>query len=49
MTTMHLTDRAQPWVEVTERSDGHVLPFLTGVLLFAVTAVVSIVISGLPH
>lgn len=49
MTTMPLTDRAQPWVEVTERSDGHFLPFLTGVLLFAVTAVVSIVMSGLPY
>ncbi len=49
MTTMQLTDRAQPWVEVTERSDGHFLPFLTGVLLFVVAAVVSIVITGLPH
>ena len=49
MTTMQRTDRAQPWVEVTERSDGHFLPFLTGVLLFVVAAVVSIVITGLPH
>lgn len=49
MTTMQLTSGAQPWVEVTERSDGHVLPFLTGMLLFAVTVIVSIAITGFPY
>jgi len=49
MTTMQMTSENRPWVQVTERSDGHVGPFLTGVLLFVVTAIVSIVISGLPH
>ena len=49
MSTDHVTGHAHPWVEVTERSDGHVMPFVTGVLLFAVVAIVSILLSGLPQ
>lgn len=49
MSTDHVTDHTHPWVEVTEPSDGHVMPFVTGVLLFAVAAIVSILLSGLPQ
>lgn len=49
MTTTHMTSDARPWIEVTERSDGHFLPFVTGVLLFAVSGIVSILLTGLPH
>lgn len=43
------TDHAHPWIEVTEPSDGHFLPFVVGVVLFAVSAIVSILATGLPH
>lgn len=49
MTTAHMSTDTHPWVEVTERSDGHVMPFLTGVLLFVASAVLSILATGLPH
>ena len=49
MTTTHASAEAHPWVEVTERSDGHFLPFVTGVLFFVVTAGAAILVSGLPH
>jgi len=49
MTTAHATAGSHPWVEVTERSDGHVMPFLTGIVLFVATAVISILLSGLPY
>lgn len=50
MTTAHMSStEAHPWIEVTERSDGHVMPMLTGVAIFAAVAVISILLSGLPH
>jgi hypothetical protein len=49
MTTAQLTAEARPWVAVTERSDGHFPPFATAVIMFAVSAIVSILLSGLPH
>jgi len=49
MTTAHMTTETHPWIEVTERSDGHAMPFLTGILLFVATAVLSVFLSGLPH
>jgi hypothetical protein len=49
MTTVQLTAEARPWVAVTERSDGHFPPFATAVIMFAVSAIVSILLSGLPH
>lgn len=48
MTTLHATAGTRPWVEVTERSDGHVQPFLIAVTIFVAVAVVSILLSGLP-
>jgi len=49
MSPDHATDHAHPWVEVTERTDGHLMPFVTGVLMFTVAAIVSILLTGLPQ
>ena len=49
MTTVPMHAELTPTVRVTERSDGHFLPFVVGVVLFAVTAIVAIMISGAPH
>lgn len=38
-----------PSMEITERSDGHLLPFLVGVAMFLVSAIASIMVAGLPH
>jgi len=38
-----------PTVEVTERSDGHFLPFVVGVVLFLVSTIGSVLVVGLPH
>jgi hypothetical protein len=34
---------------VTERSDGHLLPLLTGIAIVLATVLVSIAVVGLPH
>ena len=49
MTTMQMTAHDSPWIEVTERSDGHFLPFITAMILFAVSAIVSVMATGLPY
>jgi hypothetical protein len=33
---------------IHDRSDGHIGPFLVGVAIFAVSAIVSIILTGLP-
>ena len=38
-----------PTIEVTERSDGHLMPFLVAVALFLASTVISLLITGLPH
>jgi hypothetical protein len=40
---------ARPIVEIRLETGGHLVPFITGVLISAITAVVSILITGLPH
>ncbi|MGE0415251.1 MAG: hypothetical protein AB7O80_00480 [Acetobacteraceae bacterium] len=49
MTTTHMHAEATPTIRVTERSDGHFLPFVVGVAIFAVSAIVSILLTGAPH
>lgn len=49
MSPDHTDAHPHPWIEVTERSDGHVMPFATGVLLFLASAVLSILLTGLPQ
>ncbi|MGE0223440.1 MAG: hypothetical protein AB7F35_04045 [Acetobacteraceae bacterium] len=49
MTTIPMNATWVPTVEVTERSDGHFLPFVVGVAIFAVSAIVAIMMTGLPH
>jgi hypothetical protein len=49
MTTIPMNAPLTPTIEVTERSDGHFLPFVAGVAIFAVAAIVSILATGLPH
>ena len=49
MTTAQITAHEVPWIEVTERSDGHFLPFITAMIFFTVSAIVSIMATGLPH
>ena len=45
----HEISHAHPWVEVTERTDGHAMPFLIGVALFVASATIAILLTGLPH
>ena len=49
MTTLPMDTHHVPTVEVTERSDGHVMPFLVGMILVLVSGIVSIMATGLPH
>jgi len=49
MTTIPMHAELTPTVRVTERSDGHFMPFVFGVGLAAVTMVLSLLVTGLPH
>ena len=48
MTTALLPAYMHPTVEVTEPSDGHWLPFTIAVLIFALSSLGSIWLTGLP-
>jgi hypothetical protein len=47
-TTTTLPYFRTPTVEVTERSDGHLLPFMVAVAIFLVSVAASLAIVGLP-
>lgn len=48
MTTAILPEGYHPTIEVTEPSDGHAMPFAVGIILFIVSAIVSVWLSGPP-
>ncbi len=49
MTTVPMHADLSPTVRVTERSDGHFLPFVIGIALAVGSTVVSILMTGLPQ
>ena len=49
MTSAILPAGVHPTIEVTEQSNGHVVPFLVAIVLFLVSTIVSIWIAGPPH
>ncbi len=49
MTTMFMTTGAHPTVEVTERTDGHFMPFMVGVVIFLASALAFIAMTGVPQ
>ena len=49
MTTVLLPGYMHPTMEVTERSEGHVLPFVVAVVIFLAVSVISIWATGMPH
>ncbi len=49
MTTPSTHAELTPTVHVTERSDGHFLPFVVGIAIFAISAIVSILLTGAPQ
>ena len=48
MTTAILPEDCHPTIEITEPSNGHVLPLAVAVVLFLLSAVVSVWIAGPP-
>jgi hypothetical protein len=38
-----------PTMEIRLETGGHLVPFLTGMLIAVVTAVASLLVTGLPH
>ena len=49
MSSTTMSAHHAPTVEVTERSDGHFLPFVVGVVLFLVAAIGAVLVAGVPH
>jgi len=48
MTTAILPKECHPTIDVTEPSNGHAMPLAVAVLLFVLSAVVSVWIAGPP-
>ena len=48
MSTTTMTDYMHPTIEVTERTDGHFMPFVVAMLMLVIAASTFIAISGLP-
>ncbi len=48
MTTAILPEDCHPTIEITEPSNGHVMPLAVAVVLFLLSAVVSVWIAGPP-
>lgn len=49
MTTALLPAYMHPTIEITESSQGHVLPFIVAVAIFLASTVVSVWATGMPH
>ena len=48
MTTAILPEGCHPTVEVTEPSNGHVMPLAVAIIMFIVSAIASVWIAGPP-
>ncbi len=48
MTTAFMNTAFHPTVEVTERTDGHFMPFMVGLIMFVASALAFVVLTGVP-
>ncbi len=49
MTTAFMNAEFHPTVEVTERTDGHFMPFMVGLIMFVASALAFVAMTGVPH
>ncbi len=49
MTTTLMNAEIHPTVEVTERTDGHFIPFMVGLIIAVASALAFIALTGAPH